>query len=195
MRTIINKNGCFVFCFFIFSVLVSCHTTKNAFYESLAWYRYQDSPFRNEFQKNYIELKNGERVFGDKISWSAGLLRSDTKIDKQKFKTKNLKCMVVGNSYYRPVRGQYAELIISGKLNVYRMVSPSSYFGAGGYFLQKGENGDLIIWKDLKGLSSFIKDCPLALKTLNDIKMKSIEEWVHSLALPNIVIAYNNCSN
>jgi len=167
--------------------------------------------FPNSYKRSYIELKGGEKIFGENFSTTTGLAGGSIQVDGRKFKIKNTTCKVVGGTYYLPLGHDYAERIIWGKLSVYMVNKSSSgsrkvpnpsgigwstdYYSKEDvrYYLQKGDGGTLIRWKKLSDLNSFITDCPEAVTLLNSISKKDTGVSGDNSPLVKVLKTYNSC--
>src|SRR5215469_6945884 len=71
-------------------------------------------------RKNFLELNNGTHVYGNKISWKAGLFVKDQiKIDDQKFKLSEVRGYQKDQVYFGRLGNDYIQRIVHGKINVY----------------------------------------------------------------------------
>lgn len=126
---------------------------------------------------NYVELSDGTRVYGEKISWKSGLLVKDVvKIDDHSYKIDEVKGYREGDTYYIRIFRIFIQRIVHGRINVYmnkytvNSTSNSSMTTVStrtDYYAQKGEDGPLnpiIKQKDIKRL---VADCPIAAKMAN----------------------------
>lgn len=158
---------------------------------------------RNE-KKDYVELNDGSKVYGENISWKSGaIVKDQIKIDEQKFAIKETRGYFSNGIYYGRINGGFAKRIVYGKLNVYYTEERVSTTNSKGmsrsqlvcrHYVQKGDHGELKVIGNQSDIKAFVKDCPEAYAMI-DKKDKEIRRAIKQDAsyLNRIFTVYNNC--
>jgi hypothetical protein len=127
-------------------------------------------------RKNFLELNNGTHVYGDKISWKAGLFVKDQiKIDDQKYKLSEVRGYQKDQVYYGRLGNDYIQRIIHGKINVYvqftQVTTTSTDHGGFSHtysytrtdhYSQLGDKAPLVVFGSQKDIRKLVEGCPLA---------------------------------
>lgn len=130
---------------------------------------------------NFLLLNNGQKVYGDKISWKSGLLVKDQiKIDDQKFKIAEVRGYLNKGVFYGRLRNDYIQRIVHGKINVYVQFtqvtststdhsgfSHTSTYTRTDHYAQIGENGPLNEFAGQKDIKQLVEGCPLAVEMID----------------------------
>ena len=154
-----------------------------------------------------VVLKDGKKVYGERIVWRTGLAVKDIiKIDDQKFNIRDTRGYFDKGVYYGRIGGEYAKRIIRGKLNVYytsNTVSTMSTNVKGQtkwstrtvclHYVQIGEEGELNPIADQKDIIKYVKDCPKTVEMI-DKKNSQIRKAIRKNGsyLNDIFATYNN---
>jgi regulator of RNase E activity RraB len=150
-------------------------------------------------RRNYLEKNDGTRVYGKKIIWQSGFLtKQKISIDKQDYKFSEIKGFRTEDKYYGISDGEYIPRVVHGKLNVYLKKTEHYIVGSNpktsfNYYLQKGDNGAMIIMVKNDDLKKAVADCPLAASMIdksNKQLRKSIRKD-HNF-LNSVFDVYNN---
>ncbi len=159
-------------------------------------------------KRNYVELVDGTKIYGERITWTGGLLPKDQiKIDGAKYAIKETRGYFKGGSYYGALKDGYAKRIVHGsRINVYYtedMHSNTSIESDGRtkvtrstvclHYAQK-DNGPLEPIANKEDIQKLVADCPAAY-ALVDEKDKVIRKAIRKdpMYLNNVFITYNNC--
>jgi hypothetical protein len=156
---------------------------------------------------NYVLMNDGTKVFGDRVTWKAGLIVKDQiKIGDQAFKIKETQGYFANGIYYTQLGSTYAKRIIHGKINVYyteNLVTSTSTDGQGRmrtsnrtvctHYAQRGDNGAIVPIADQGDIKEFVKDCPASLAMI-DKKDKEIRRSIKKdhFYMNQIFVTYNN---
>lgn len=158
--------------------------------------------------RNYVELRDGRKVYGEDISWKTGLLVKDMiKVDGEKFPIRETRGYYRRGIYYGQLGTGYAKRIISGKLNVYyteNWVTVTSTNARTGmtssrerlvctHYVQRGETGELEAIASQKDILKYVGDCPLSVDMI-DRKDRDIRRAIKKNGnyLNDIFYIYNN---
>lgn len=158
--------------------------------------------------RSYVELKDGRKVYGDRIVWQSGLILKDQiKIDDEKFKIKETRGFYSKGSYYGSLGSSYAKRIIHGKLNVYYTEGSveSTYTNpttgmtrttsrpSCTHYIQVGDDGELYTIANQKDIIKYVRDCPKSLAMI-DKKDSEIRKSIrkNSHYLNEIIEIYND---
>jgi hypothetical protein len=156
---------------------------------------------------NYLEKNNGEKIYGNKISWKTGLLVKDQiKIDDNKFSLSEIKGYRQGNIFYARRGHDYIKRIVHGKINVYvqfTQVTQTSTDRSGfsrtrtytrtDQYAQKGDDGPMVVMAGQKDIIKMVSDCPLAVQ-MADISNSKMRKAIKKNPnyLNSIFDVYNN---
>ncbi len=154
-------------------------------------------------KETYVELLDGTRVYGSKISYQSGIILKDqVNIDGKKFKMKETRGYMYEGIYYGRFGGSYIKRIVHGKVNVYfreewvqhtdsrgRMSQRLSTF----HYYQRGDDGDMLALAGQKDIKRAVADCPEAVKMadLSNGKMRKAIRKDYNY-LNSIFELYNN---
>jgi hypothetical protein len=155
---------------------------------------------KNEF----IEMKDGSLLEGkiDNLNWRGEIPlihSSKFSIAGAPHNAKEINALQSKNKYFRrTVYNDFAERIIAGKVNVYRLEKETGMndkgrnYGYALYYLQKGEKGNLDEYDD-KLMEKTIMDNPTALAKFNEYKSLSGSEKRKNgeIYLTEIINVYN----
>ncbi|RYY38630.1 MAG: hypothetical protein EOO08_13555 [Chitinophagaceae bacterium] len=160
-------------------------------------------------QGNYVELNDGSKVYGSKISWKTGLLVKDQiKIDDQKFKLAEARGYRQGSTYYIRHKNDFIQRIVHGpRVNVYvqftqvTQTTTDSRTGAmrtrtytrTDHWAEKDNDGKLIGVAGQKDIQKLLADCPLSVEmaSLSNGKMRKAIKADRNY-LNSIFDVYNN---
>ena len=130
--------------------------------------------------RNYIVMNNGSKIYGENISWKAGLLVKDqVKIDDQKFKISEVKGYQMSRIYYGRLRNEYIKRIVHGKINVYVQFTEvtetkhddfgfhTTHYTRTDQYSQRGEDGPMVAFGSQKDILDLVAGCPLAEEMAN----------------------------
>lgn len=126
--------------------------------------------------RNFIQMNDGSKIYGEKISWKSGLLVKDQiKIDDQKFKLSEVKGYQQNRIYYGRLKNDYIQRIVHGKINVYVQFtqvtststdhsgfSHTSTYTRTDHYSQRGENGPLVAFGSQKDIKELVAGCPIS---------------------------------
>lgn len=171
-------------------------------------FSYAPSAEERSEKRNYVEMHDGTKVFGDDVSWKTGFLVKDQiRIDDQKFPIKDTRGYFSKGTYHIRFGSSYAKRIVHGKkLNVYykeELITTTTTSPNGGvrtstrvacfHYVQVGEKGELTPIANQKDIMEFVKDCPTSVEMI-DKKNKAIRRSIRKdrLYLNNIFNIYNN---
>jgi len=150
---------------------------------------------RKEANKgNYIVKNDGTRIYGNKISWSYGVLSShNITIDNEKYKITEIKGYRLDGVYFGRYHAGYVKRIIEGKLNVYYQMEITDKTTHCYYYAQRGEDGEFTQIASLDDIKQLVKDCPKSYEIINKSN-KQIRKSIQSdpFYLSEIFEAYNN---
>ncbi len=151
-------------------------------------------------KRNYLELNDGTKVYGEKIVWQTGIaVKDQIKIDNQKYKLNDVRGYFIGGRYSLRFGDNFARRIIHGKLSVYFLSREEIYYQDGrsktrtvcGVWV-KG-NGAMQEIGTKEDIMDHVKDCPKAVEMMNksykDIRKAAKEEDDY---LNQVFITYNN---
>lgn len=155
--------------FFLWIFFSACTTTKMSttpFYDFIGYY---ENVEREYGYIPFVELKNGEKIYGKNITFAPvvfGKRDNAIKLDKTPYDHRELKAVYTGLYFYRPTEYGFAKRIIKGKLNIFTLV------GAEGstmpYFIQKGDEEALVLLRRVGQLREYLVDCPLAVEVFDE---------------------------
>ena len=171
---------------------------------SLASFRANSSNSFVEGKDEFIELKDGTLVEGkiDNLDWRNNLpliQSSKFSVNEKSYRGKEINALQSKNRYFkRTVYNDFAERIIKGKINVYRLEKETAPNEKGRitnytlHYLQKGENAPLKEY-DNKLMEKTIGDNPAALTKFKEyLKLSSKERNRHGgNYLTEIIELYN----
>ena len=157
-----------------------------------------------EGKTEFVELKDGKIVEGkiENLKWFGDLpmiQSSKFTVNGTPYRGKEINAIQSKNRYFRKtIYNDFAERIIKGKINVYRLEKQTAPNEKGRittyslHYLQKGENGSLDEY-DNKLMEKTINDNPTALAKFNDYKKLSNREKNRDGGnyLTEIIEAYN----
>ena len=180
-------------------ILNSCSTTG-----SLSSFRQSSNNAFVEGKNEFIELKDGKIIEDkiDKLEWRGNLpmiQSSKFTVGGNPYRAKEINAIQSKNRYFRrTVYNDFAERIIKGKVNVYRLEKETAMNDKGRitsytlYYLQKGDNGALNEY-DNKLMEKTISDNPDAVAKFNDYKnLKGKEKKQNgSTYLSEVIETYN----
>jgi hypothetical protein len=126
--------------------------------------------------RNYIQMNDGKKIYGEKISWKAGLLVKDQiKIDDDKYKILDVRGYQDKQIYYGRLKKEYIQRIVHGKINVYVQFtqvtqtstdhggfSHTSTYTRTDHYAQRGETGPMVGFASQKDMKELVAGCPLA---------------------------------
>ncbi|MBS1655547.1 MAG: hypothetical protein JSU05_11920 [Bacteroidetes bacterium] len=153
--------------------------------------------------KNYVELNDGTRIFGDKIKFS---FSAYVKVDDVKYKLSDTKGYSENGIYYYRYKKTFYQRIVHGKLNVYtshEFITTTSTDHAGFshttgrthcyFYVQQGEDGPLKQIGGQSQIKEYVKDCPKAYEMI-DKSNKEIRQALREdpSYLNKIFITYND---
>jgi hypothetical protein len=152
----------------------------------------------------FIEMKDGAILEGkiDNLNWRGDvplIHSSKFSVSGAPHNAKEINAFQSKNKYFRrTVYNDFAERIIAGKVNVYRLAKETGMNDKGRnysyalYYLQKGEKGNLDEYDD-KLMEKTIKDNPTALAKFNEYKSLSGSEKRKNgeIYLTEIIHIYN----
>ncbi|HMD00510.1 MAG TPA: hypothetical protein VKH37_10165 [Ferruginibacter sp.] len=157
--------------------------------------------------RNYVELNDGTKVYGNKISWKTGLLVKDQiKIDDNKYKISETRGYRYNNSYYKRFKNEYIQRIVHGKANVYVQFtdvtetttdrngfSHTRSYTRTDQWGQIGETGEMVGLAGQKDIKKLLADCPAAVE-LADLSDKKIRKAIKANRnyMNEIFDTYNN---
>lgn len=154
-------------------------------------------------KRNFVELNDGNRIYGEDISWKTGIIVKDqVKIDGQKFAIKETRGYFSNGEYYGRIINSYAKRIIRGKLNVYYTEDVVTSTDSKGYtsqrrvcyhYIQNGDEGELKAIGNQEDIKKYVKDCPKSLEMISK-KDKEIRRSIRKdpLYFNDIFTTYNN---
>src|SRR3569832_1677575 len=94
----------------LFGLLALASTVNKMHYGA---FNYNNLVEDKKERKNYVELNDGTKVFGDQISWKSGLLLKDQiRIDDQKFKMSEVRGYRQGLTYFGRLNGVFIKRIV-----------------------------------------------------------------------------------
>jgi len=156
---------------------------------------------------NYLLMNNGQKVYGDKISWKSGILVKDQiKIDDQKFKITEVRGYLDRGVFYGRLGHDYIQRIVHGKINVYVQFtqvtttstdhggfSHTSTYTRTDHYAQMGENGPMNVFGSQKDIKQLVDACPLAVE-MADKSSRQIRKAIRKDRnyLNEIFEVYNN---
>jgi len=162
----------------------------------------------NTDHRNFVELFDGTIVYGSEVSMSKGTLfvKDNVKIDNNKYNLKDVKAYFDDGVYNLQHNGNFYRRIVHGKLNLYAhigLVTVTTVQSNGAiqnrgesecfFFVQNGEDGQLVLLVTKDEIKALVKDCPkafaLADKTNKEIRRAIREDTFY---LNNIFTIYNN---
>jgi len=165
--------------------------------------------FDNETSEkgNYIILNGGSFVYGEKITYSTGIIgKGNVKVDGQKYEYPDVVAMFVGNTYFRKIGKEFANRVMHGRINIYlltetRTQTTRSVSGAmetrttsvNRYFAQKGETGSIVPIMSSEDLRALVADCPKSreMVQLTDKQLRKAVRKNRSY-LNDLIRTYNN---
>jgi hypothetical protein len=168
-----NKAGVNIFSiliFFCFMAMTACGGTR-IFSRSLGTYPASSFSYSGQ---DYLELKDGKRIYGKKFSWGTGLIdKHEIRVDNQNYKMSETRSIAMHGNYYHYYKHDYPMRFIRGKLNVYFATETVSIPKLGGgagvssetryyYYVQKGDDSELEWISNTKDIVKYVKDCPKA---------------------------------
>lgn len=151
-------------------------------------------------RSNYLEFDEGQKVYGQKVSWGK-LFSNSISIDGQKFKVSEVKGYVSNGVYYGRMKSTYIRRVVSGKLCIYYdIVTSRTYDGqrwsdniSEAYYMQNaGEKEMKRIYKSTD-LKKALESCPTAYALVN-ISNKEMRRAIRKNPsyLNDAVALYNN---
>lgn len=158
--------------------------------------------------RNYVELATGEKVYGNKITYTSGFLsKNQVKVDDNKYPNKEVNGFYHDGKYTLVYKGNSFDRIVHGKLNVYYTsnwvtdthtsmntnVTTTSTRMVCAFFVQVGDRGPLKQIGGQKDIKEFVKDCPKAWDMANKSN-KEIRRAIRAdhFYLNEIFITYND---
>lgn len=180
---------------FVTAILPAC--SRETISPGLFYSSYNEDSKENEA---YVIKKNGDTVWGKKIDGvKSGFTTAYVELDKQKFDFREIKGYRDRQTFFITQGKQKVKRILHGPLlNIYmdnRMKTisdnPNGEFH-NVIFAQKGENGQLVRFKNLKEFKKIIDDCPLAAK-MADMSEKEFYKIIRTdnFYFYKIVAVYN----
>jgi len=153
----------------------------------------------DKVESTYLVLNDGSHVTGKKITWTAGvILKDQIKIDNQKFKFAEVRGYMQNGIYRKRSGSDFLDRLVHGKINIYRDISHITTTSGHSntpfiHYMQRGENGPLIIIANKKNIKEAVSDCPLSLElaSLSDREMKKALKS-NGRYLNEIFEVYNN---
>lgn len=154
---------------------------------SLPSFRQNSGNVAVEGKDEFVELKDGKMIEGkiDQLNWYGSLpmiQSSKFSVNGTPYRGKDINALQSKNRYFRrTVYNDFAERIIKGKINVYRLEKETAANDRGRittyalYYLQKGEN-EVLYEYDQKLMEKVIGDNADALAKFNEYKKLSGKE-------------------
>jgi len=158
-------------------------------------------------KRDYVELLDGSKVYGDDASAKTGMFVKDhIRIGKEKIPLKETRGYLSDGTYHKRQGTNFMTRIIHGKLNVYydqRVVTTHTTSANGTmrmsnrticyHYVQVGDNGELKAIANQRDIIEYVKDCPKALEMI-DKKDKEIRRSIKRERdyLNQIFRIYNN---
>lgn len=126
--------------------------------------------------RNYIQMNDGSKVYGETISWKSGLLVKDQiKVDDQKFKISEVRGYQRDRVYYGRLKNDYIQRIVHGKINVYVQFTQvaqtmtdhsgfthTTYYTRTDHYSQRGDNGPMVVFGSQKDIQELVAGCPIS---------------------------------
>lgn len=134
-------------------------------------------------KRYYLIKNNNEKIYGSKITGKWGdLVKDRISIDDQKFNPKEITAYRNGNLFFHSLsEGSliFVPRVIHGQLNVY--IHNESFYSTSyiqgkstqtlrwitTYYIQKGEDGNLVQFTSKESILPYIQDCPKAIAMLS----------------------------
>jgi len=170
-------------------------------------FAYAPTGEEKQYDKEYILLNDGTKIYGKRVSWKSGMLVKDQiRIDDNKYAIRDTRGYFANGNYYIRFGNEYIQRIVHGKLNVYyyeTMVTTTSTDMNGHmrtttrpsctHYVQVGEDGPLTAIANQSDIKEFVKDCPKAVEMI-DKKDKEIRHAIRKdrFYLNQIFVTYNN---
>jgi len=139
-------------------------------------------------QGNYLDLADGTRMYGKKVSWKSGLLVKDgVKIDDHKYKMNEVLGYYADGVYYTRQGNEYIKRIVRGKINIYvkftevtstttdaRGFTRSRTYTRTDHYAQKGNDPKLLPVAGQSDMKALVADCPeaVAMADLSNRQMR-----------------------
>ena len=149
-------------------------------------------------KRNYLELIDGTKVYGQEISWQRGLGKNEVKIDDKRYDFKDVRGYFKKGRVSLRIGNDFAIRFILGKLSVYFLETFQPSFERGSQtrmvcdIYVQGKSGlDRVV--DKEDIMDWVKDCPKSAAMINKTN-KEIKEAIrkNNDYLNQIFIIYNN---
>jgi hypothetical protein len=137
-----------------------------------------------EAEKSHIELKDGKKIYGDKIVINNLVFKKWAKVDDQEVKYKDIKGFARDGRYYLIHDSKHLVKLISGKLSVYMEEVNTSdrdfRYTYCYYYVNKSGSTDLQRLYEHQDLLNAVAGCKLSIKLLSfptkELQMKIKED-------------------
>jgi hypothetical protein len=147
------------------------------------------NPETDHGQRSYIELRNGDTVFGDTRE---PLFSGKTIVNGVSYRNKKIRHKYDLHFFFYRVKAGYARRIIRGKINVYAIYGQNGNQTNNTIYLQKGDDTEPFRARTFEDYRKLLKDCPLAVKTIDDElarKKKHLNQFTHFIS--TAILIYN----
>jgi hypothetical protein len=130
------------------------------------------------YTKNFIEMNDGTKVYGDKIDWQSGfLLKDQIKIDGQKYKIRDVRGYQKDQVFFGRLNITYMKRIVHGKINVYvdftnvtqtsadrNGFAHTTSYTRTDHYSQRGDSGPMVAIAGQSDIEDLVNSCPLAVE-------------------------------
>jgi hypothetical protein len=176
------KKNLSIICVFFF-LLIALSSTRTI--RGGSFYIVQNAE-ESDDARNYLLKNNGEKVYGDKITWQGGAFVKDKiNIDDQEFKTSDIRGYKLWGFYFgRLGKNMYVQRIVHGRINIYCQkqdnIDKVEYYAPGQsgfyknresatvfFYSQLGDSSELKLIRRKNNIEKLVQGCQTSIDMIN----------------------------